>query len=115
MDELDERRRRAAENQTLFREVNERIGDLNRTFDALAPYGSWTCECASIGCIERIQMTLGEYEALRAEPACFAVAPSADHVVPDVEVVRERTERYWVVEKLGAAAERAAELDPRTA
>jgi hypothetical protein len=35
------------------------------------------------------------------------------HVVPDVERVVEKRERYWVVEKLGEAAVAAEELDIR--
>jgi hypothetical protein len=114
MEHSDERARRFAENQSLMRAVNERIDDLNRTFESFAPYGSWICECADVACLERVEMTLGEYEALRQRPDCFAVIPDERHVVPDVERVVERTERYWVVEKLGVARERATELDARS-
>jgi hypothetical protein len=101
---------RAAENQSLFRTVNERIAELNRTFDMLTPYGSWACECAQLSCIQRVDMTLAEYTAMRADPIRFAVAPADEHVIPDVEQVVERTDRYWIVEKTGAAAGRAREL-----
>jgi hypothetical protein len=114
MEHSDDRARRAAENQSLMRAVNERIDDLNRTFEAFAPYGSWICECANVECLERVEMTLGEYEALRQRPECFTVVPDDRHVVPGVERVVERTERYWVVEKLGVARERAVELDGRS-
>lgn len=101
---------RAARNQSLFREVNERVALLNEMFEELTPYGSWACECASVDCLERIPMTLGEYEALRESPIRFAVLPSEAHVIPEVEHVVEKTERYWVVEKTGTAGEMAAEL-----
>ena len=113
MEDEHARALRAAENQSLFRSVNERIEELNRTFDALTPYGSWTCECARVDCIERIDMTLGEYEEIRADATRFAVAPSEIHVFGDVERVVSRTDRYWIVEKIGAAAERAQELAER--
>jgi hypothetical protein len=57
-------------------------------------------------------MTLDEYEALRAEPTRFAVKPG--HVLPDQERIVEERPGYAVVEKIGHAGERAAELDPRS-
>jgi hypothetical protein len=110
MEDQGVRRRRAAENQSLFRSVNERIEELNRLFDDFTPYGSWICECARTDCIERLDMTLAEYEELRADPTHFAVYPAEPHVFHDVERVIGRNDRYWTVEKLGVAAERAEEL-----
>ena len=107
------RERRAAENQSLFRSVNDRIKQLNETFEAFSPYGDWTCECMDIQCVEIVQMTLAEYEGVRTHSDRFLVAPADRHVLPDVEQIIERTDRFWLVEKLGAAAERAVELDPR--
>jgi hypothetical protein len=42
---LGESRRdeRAARNQSLFREVNEPVAELNQTFEQLTPYGGWAC------------------------------------------------------------------------
>jgi hypothetical protein len=110
MDSIDQRRIRAAENQALMRSVNDRIDEINRTFADFTPYGSWVCECADIACVERIDMTLAEYEEVRSLPERFAVAPDGVHVIPDVETVTVKTDRYWIVEKFGAGAERAAEL-----
>lgn len=115
MQEHAQTERRAAENQSLFRQVNEQIEALNAAFDAFTPHGSWSCECANTSCLERLEMTLAEYEALRRQSNRFAVAPGEDHVWQDVENVVHRTERYWVVEKEGAAGERAIELDGRAA
>jgi hypothetical protein len=111
MDE-NRRRRRAADNEALFRSINERIEVLNEAFDSFG-YGEWTCECPDVQCIQTIRMTTAEYEAVRAHPARFAVAPSEAHVRPEVEAVVVRSERYWVVEKHGEAADLAAELDER--
>jgi hypothetical protein len=33
----------AARNQSLFREVNEPVAELNQTFEQLTPYGGWAC------------------------------------------------------------------------
>ena len=94
----------------LLREINDRVRELNGLLEELSPYGSWICECAHTDCLERIDMTLGEYETLRKAPNRFAVMPNERHVVPEVERVVEKTERYWVVEKVGAAANVATEL-----
>jgi hypothetical protein len=110
---MDEQERRAGENQALFAQVNDRIRELNEVFDTFTPYGSWACECAHIGCMEYIELTLGEYEALRAQPARFAIAPGDAHVVPEVEDVVEKTDRYWVVEKRGEAKRAAVQARHR--
>ena len=72
------------ENQALFRDVNERI-----------------------------MLTLEEYQELRANATHFAVVADDQHVVPEAERIVEKHERFWVVEKVGEAAEAAEELDVR--
>ena len=110
----DSRGRRAAENQSVFRSINEHIGELNESWDYLSPLGgSWVCECTQLDCTETVRMTPSEYQDVRADPTHFVVAPADAHVVAEVERVIGRNDRYWIVEKLGAAAERAEELNPR--
>jgi hypothetical protein len=48
---------RAAEMQTLFRELNERIKDLNELPAWQLEPGDWICECEDETCFERITMT----------------------------------------------------------
>src|SRR4051812_30815406 len=103
--------RAAAEHQSLYRNVNERIEELNEFLASHGDEGTWMCECACPGCDAQVPMTLDAYEALRGRSNRFVVFPGDEHVVPAVERVVERTDAYWIVEKLGAAAERAAELD----
>ena len=51
---------RAARNQALHREVNERIKELNERFDeALESGATWICECLDTECRDEMQMTLG--------------------------------------------------------
>jgi hypothetical protein len=108
----DEKMLRAARNQALYREVNEKLEALNEAFAvALDAGGSWVCECADLSCAEAMELTLGEYEALRAHPNRFAVLPG--HVLPDVERIVEDHGGYVVVEKLGPGASFAAEMNPR--
>ena len=109
----DERAVRAARNQSLYREINERVEAINLAFDSVLPLGDWICECANETCMKRLSLTHEEYETLRADGARFAVLPHEDHVLPEVERIAERHERYWVVEKIGEAARVAHEINPR--
>src|SRR5436190_21551218 len=98
-----ERAAKAARNQSLFRDINERIKELNEGFSLVIPVGEWVCECANDTCVERLLLSAEEYEAVRREPTHFFVAPDEDHIWPQVERVVERRERYWLVEKVGEA------------
>ena len=104
---------RAAQNQALFREVNERVGQLTETLNRVTLRSDWVCECANNECFEPVGMSLEEYEALRQNPARFAVVPGDTHVYPEAEEIVARTNRYWVVEKTEVAGRVAVDLDPR--
>jgi hypothetical protein len=106
-----ERDDRAARNEALFRRVNERLEDVNEAFQVATEHAEFVCECASMECVERIEIALPKYEAVRRVPTHFMIKP--EHLLPDEERVVERHPDYLVVEKLGVAAERARELDPR--
>jgi hypothetical protein len=108
-----ERQARAATNQSLFRDVNERVKDVNDRFYAYTSLSDWVCECAEVGCVERLELTTTEYERVRADGARFFVAPNDEHVWPEVEQVVERQHGYWVVEKIELGAEIARRKDPR--
>ena len=108
----DTRAVRAAKNQALFREVNERIESLNVEFSRILLMSAWICECADETCFETLSLTLAEYEAIRENPARFFVLQG--HEVADLETVLERHDRYTVVEKIGAGGRYAADHDPRS-
>jgi hypothetical protein len=103
---------RAARNQSLFREVNERLEAIAETFQDAAQT-TFVCECAELGCTEQVALSMDEYEAVRNDPNNFAVLPG--HVYADVERVVRENERFVVVAKLHEAAVIATELDPRSA
>jgi hypothetical protein len=106
---------RAGEVEALFREVNERVKELNERLEPVAEHGSWACECAEPFCLLRIDMTQAEYAELREQPTHFAIAPDAKHYDPGVETIIRQTDRFWIVEKRGEAAEiatRARESSP---
>jgi len=104
---------RLASNQALFRVVNEGVLTLNAKFAAEDDGNSgFVCECSHLDCVEHIEVTLAEYAEVRSNARWFLVAPSDEHVFPQVEHVITRTDRYFVVEKIGVAgqvAEQAAE------
>jgi hypothetical protein len=106
--------RRAAENESLYRSVNERIKQLNAALGEVTPDGDsheWLCECADTDCIVRISATLDEYEGVRESPRTFMVAPR--HLYSAVERVLDRNRRFMIVEKLDDAGAVAEALDPR--
>ena len=111
---LHGRAARAAKNQVLFRSAHGRVKELNETFSLIAPLDEWMCECANSDCVERIEMSVGAYEAVRRHEARFFVTPSDRHFWPDVERVIEHTDRYWVVERVGRTGGSAARDDGRS-
>jgi hypothetical protein len=112
--ELESREDRAAKNESRFREINERIERTNEGFAFAFTVNTWICECSNEACAERLQLSVEEYEVIRSDGACFLVAPSNEHVWLEIEKVRTRCKRYWVVEKIGEAAELAERADPRS-
>lgn len=109
---MDERARRIAVNEAAFREVNERIKALMKSFESRSDRLDLICECGDGGCTSRIELDSEEYERLRSDSLTFAVAKG--HDMPGVEEVVERRSGYDVVRKVAAEAERIAEeSDPR--
>jgi hypothetical protein len=108
------REERLARNQALFREVNERVIEIRQAHELSDLETNWVCECADQGCLERIALAPSEYESIRREPTRFLVAPGEEHVVPEIDRVVDKTDRYWVVEKAGEAATLTKQLDPRS-
>jgi hypothetical protein len=96
--------RRAAKNQSLFRAVNKRVNDIDKPHDLWVTLSDWFCECPIHKCTTRIALTPQQYEAVRAHPTHFIITASREHLVPDVERVIDRRERYWVVEKGGRSS-----------
>ncbi len=109
----NERRANAAHNQSTFRDINENVAALNRRWGTDTFPSSFVCECPDPNCAERILLAHDEYEQLRQNPTRFFVLPG--HEVLEVEDVVRRTPRYFVVQKLGTAADVAEERNTRTA
>jgi hypothetical protein len=101
---------RAAQNEALFRTVNEEIEKLGR--DPAQRYIEFVCECSDGTCAARIQLTIGEYEEVRSEARWFVIMPG--HLAEPIEHVVRSTDRYLIVEKDTPGAAEIAEIsDPR--
>jgi hypothetical protein len=109
---VDTRQQRVAKNEALFRQVNERIEEVNESLGADEPT-DFLCECGDENCTAPVSLTLAEYKAIRSNPTHFVIAPGHDTI--DVEHVIEENERFSVVEKDRGEAERiAVETDPHS-
>jgi hypothetical protein len=101
---------RLARNEVMFRAINERIRELALRFEQVGETGvSFICECADETCVERIELTMAQYDDVRAIPARFVVVP-AHEATPLVERVVFRSSEFVIVRKIGIAAEIAREL-----
>jgi hypothetical protein len=105
---------RQARNETLFREVNERIAQLGERAQAWSPEGiDFLCECGEEGgCGQQVRVPLDVYERVRSQDDRFIVRPG--HEAPEIERAVEWTDAYVVVDKI-AALEPFVEDDPRGA
>lgn len=105
----DDRAKRLAQNEAVFRDVNENIKNVVSDLPGRnGPY-EFVCECADTACTTRITLTLAEYERIRSSPVRFVVA--AGHDIADVETVVESYEAHAVVEKQGVAGAIAAAFE----
>jgi hypothetical protein len=106
---MSSRDHRIAANEALFREVNERIAHLDAPHHAELEI---ICECGDRDCLERITVTVAEYEEARADPALFLARRG--HLTPGSEVLVAERGDHQLVRKTGEAAAIAEEHDPRS-
>jgi hypothetical protein len=103
---------RAARNEALFREVNERVLELAERYGKPeAREASFICECSDGECAARLELPVQVYEAVRASSRQFVVAPG--HEGSFRERVVARHDEYVIVEKAGAAGRIAEQTNPR--
>ena len=104
---MDEQAQRVAENEILFRQVNEHVVAGGRrpaeNFEIL-------CECADASCMDHVRVTTEWYERARGQATDFLLKPG--HVIPEFETVIASHDDFVLVRKTGEAAALARKLDP---
>jgi hypothetical protein len=104
----DTRERRLARNEVFFREANEL---LERDAKQSGRDLKVICECSTVGCLERIGLSVSEYEYARSRSTWFIVTPG--HENASVEEIVEPHPTYVLVEKIGVAGAVARRENPR--
>lgn len=88
--------KRIVHNEDLFREVNAHIAELEERISLAGDLLPLVCECANTGCATVISVEPATFEAARAKPQRFLVAPGHEQ---DGETVVGRAAGYFIVEK----------------
>ena len=107
----EELQRRVANNEAVFREVNEAIERGHYPGEQDSPT-AYRCECASLDCNGLVSLTPREYERVRRRSRRFVLLPG--HEIPAVETVVATGDGYVVVEKRDEAGRLAEASDPRS-
>jgi hypothetical protein len=93
---MEERALRVAENEVLFREINDDVIHVEHAmFEIL-------CECGALSCMQRVAVAQEHYAQARLEDTDFLVIPG--HEDPEVEFVVDRAPGVLVVRKIGVGA-----------
>jgi hypothetical protein len=101
---------RAAQNEEVFRTINERIeeGAAQHGVEQPLPFH---CECAAASCVETIELAPAQYDRVASHVARFVLIPG--HEQSEFESVVERYPSYLVVEKVGEARAEIEREHPR--
>lgn len=109
---MTDREQRIAQNESRFRDINER---LERDLDQLPDDGGsveYVCECGRASCAQPVTLLRDEYEHVRGDARTFVIVPG--HQFEDVEDVLAETERYAVVRKKPPTHPLVEATDPRS-
>jgi len=115
--------RHKADNEAIFRELNQRLqkgvdeanavaveeGQKLLDFDATAPL-HFFCECADENCQERIPLSLNDYTEIHKDNRSFTIVPG--HQVTKIEDVTVKEPEYWIVTKHEEPPEQSDTLHP---
>jgi hypothetical protein len=105
-----QREERLAQNEAMFREANQRAHAWDeRHLDREVEL--YFCECAKLGCREKVSLSDADYERVRSYPRRFVIV--SGHELPEVETVIEQHEGWAIVEKEPEVTDVAAGRDPR--
>jgi hypothetical protein len=91
------REERLIENQEIFKSANKRLEDAVEeavSGDQRVPF---LRECADDDCLERVEMTLAQFSAVRSHDNRFFVVPG--HPLAEGEEILEEHDNFYVTEK----------------
>lgn len=97
MSQTSDREVRAAQNELVFRTVNEQIAEMTDRFREQLAEIDIVCECADPSCVGTIRINSEVFSKIERADGRFLVLPG--HEDESVEQVVERTEKYLVVLK----------------
>jgi hypothetical protein len=106
----NEVQRRVAANEAALRGVNEAI-ERGRWPATEGERVGFRCECARLGCDQVLELTIREYEQVRAHPRRFILVRG--HEVPAEDTVVVSGAGWLVVEKRRLAGAVAEATNPR--
>lgn len=107
---MNERKRRIADNEAIFRNVNEEIRALSATLATVTEMRI-VCECGTRSCADQFVITPEDYSRVREDPTLFAIMPG--HDFPETETAVVKRDDYWILRKdPGEPAALARETDP---
>lgn len=105
--------RRLAENEVVFRQLNEQIQKGIEEVNQMAAEDGqpeykfqhnpedltlhFYCECSDVNCVERVQVSLHEYNEIHKRRDQFVVIPG--HDMKNIEKVIQRNQGFVVVQK----------------
>ncbi|MGE5272269.1 MAG: hypothetical protein ACM3QU_00640 [Verrucomicrobiota bacterium] len=87
--------------QTLFRQVNDRVLEVNGILGPTARLADFVCECRDAECSERLTLSVAQFVAVRSHPSRHVVRPG--HVEPALERTVEVHKGFAVVEPVRTA------------
>jgi hypothetical protein len=99
MSETSDRQLRAAQNELVFRAVNEQIVKMTDRFRKQLSDIDIVCECANASCVGTIRINADEFTKIERANGTFLVLPG--HEDESVERVVERLHSYVLVWKPG--------------
>jgi hypothetical protein len=92
-----EREARAAQNELVFRAVNEQIVKMTDRFREQLSDIDIVCECSDTTCVGTIRVKADEFVKIERTEASFLVLPG--HEDESIELVIDRRDGYVVVSK----------------
>lgn len=115
--------RRQIENEMIFRQANEKVGDdldkldehlIEEDFPELIRNGDidihFICECSDEDCKDRIPIKLSTYQNIHKNRKAFIL--KHNHQVKDIEKIIRKTKHYIIVEKNLSIPEPTGSLNP---